>query len=358
MALALAGVLALLTACADNDGPAQATELMKGRGSKAAATPAANAIAIVVSEAQHKDFGSTVEAIGTARANEAVDITAKVSSRVAAIHFKEGEEVKAGTVLVEFDSDEARANLAEAEAALKDSRSQFKRSQELYQTRVLSEAQLDQLQATLSANEARVAAARAVLNDLTIRAPFSGRVGLRNISVGSFVSPGTVITTLDDTRTIKLDFSVPEVFLPVIKVGQQIDARSAAYPNETFKGTVASIDSRVDPVSRSVIVRALIDNSDRRLKPGMFMTVRLMRAEPPALVVPEEALVPIGERQYVFVVRDGKAERIEVQIGRRRPGEVEILKGLEPGQQVITEGTQKVRDGTPVHIVARGELPA
>lgn len=358
--LALAGVLALLTACADNDAPAQAGELLKRSETSAAGNDKSQSrpTAIIVSEATHKDFGSVVEAIGTARANEALDVTAKVSNRVAKIHFREGQEVAAGTVLLEFDSDEARANLAEAEAALSDSRSQFKRSRELYQTRALSEAQLDQLQATLSANEARVAAARSLLNDLTIRAPFGGRVGLRNISVGSFVSPGTVITTLDDTRIIKLDFSVPEIFLPVVKEGQQIDARSAAYPDQTFKGIVASIDSRVDAASRSIIVRARIDNADRRLKPGMFMTVRLMRTEPPALVVPEEALVPQGERQFVFVVREGKAERIEVEIGRRRPGEVEILKGLTPGEHVVTEGTQKMRDGAPVKIVARADAPA
>ncbi|MET0988633.1 MAG: efflux RND transporter periplasmic adaptor subunit [Steroidobacteraceae bacterium] len=349
----------MLTACADNDAPAQARELLKGgKSSTANGGAESKPTAIVVSEVAHKDFDRVVEAIGTARANEALDVTAKVSNRVSAIRFREGEEVRAGAVLIEFDSEEARANLAEAEAALSDSRSQFKRSRELYETRALSEAQLDQLQATLKANEARVAASRSLLNDLTIRAPFAGRVGLRNISVGSFVSPGTVITTLDDTRTIKLDFSVPELFLPVLKEGQQIDARSAAYPDATFKGIVASIDSRVDPASRSIIVRARIDNADRRLKPGMFMTVRLMRVEPPALVVPEEALVPQGERQFVFVVRDGKAERIEVQIGRRRPGEVEILKGLTAGEQVVTEGTQKMRDGVPVRIVERGELPA
>ena len=356
--LAGAGVLALLTACADNDAPAQASAFLKGGKSAAANGSAGTATAIVVSEVAHKDFDRVVEAIGTARANEALDVTAKVSNRVSAIRFREGQEVRAGAVLVEFDSEEARANLAEAEAALSDSRSQFKRSRELYETRALSEAQLDQLQATLQANEARVAASRSLLNDLTIRAPFAGRVGLRNISVGSFVSPGTVITTLDDTRTIKLDFSVPELFLPVLKEGQQIDARSAAYPEATFKGIVASIDSRVDPASRSIIVRARIDNADRRLKPGMFMTVRLMRAEPPALVVPEEALVPQGERQFVFVVRNGKAARIEVQIGRRRPGEVEIPKGLTAGEQVVTEGTQKMRDGVSVKIVERGELPA
>jgi membrane fusion protein, multidrug efflux system len=355
-------VLGLLTACTESEAPvAQARELLGARSSEkqGGQRDAANQpTAVVVSEAVRKDFGSVVEAIGTARANEALDVTSKVSNRISAIRFREGEEVKAGNILIEFDSAEARANLAEAEATLSDSRSQFKRSRELYQTRALSEAQYDQLQATLNANEARVAAARSLLNDLTIRAPFAGRVGLRNISVGSFVSPGTVITTLDDTRIIKLDFSVPEVFLPVLKEGQQIDARSAAYPNEIFKGKVASLDSRVDPVSRSIVVRALVENADRRLKPGMFMTVRLMRTEQPALVVPEEALVPQGERQFVFVVREGKAQRVEVQIGRRRPGEVEILQGLNEGEHVVIEGTQKVRDGGPVKPVVEEGLPA
>lgn len=346
----LLGVVALLAACTESDTPpVRAQELPRGESGHDA-----KAVAVVVSEIVHKPFDGTVEAIGTARANEALEVTAKVSNRVAVIRFREGEEVKAGTVLVEFESAEAKANLAEAEAALRDSRSQFKRSRELYETRALSEAQLDQLQATLSANEARVAAATSLLSDLTIRAPFAGRVGLRNISVGSYVSAGTVITTLDDTRIIKLDFSVPEIFLPVLREGQTIEARSAAYPERAFQGVVASIDSRVDPVSRSVIVRARLDNADRSLKPGMFMTVRLQRKEPPALLVPEEALVPQGDRQFVFVVRDGKVQQVEVQTGRRRPGEVEVLKGLAAGDRVVTEGTQKVRDGSAVTIVAGG----
>lgn len=350
-------VMGLLTACTNGEAPAGVVANMPSERARGDAQRD-DATAVIVSEVTRKDFANVVEAIGTARANEAVDITAKVSNRVAAIRFQEGQEVRAGTVLVELDTAEARANLAEAQAALSDSRSQFKRSRELFETRVLSEAQLDQLQATLSANEARVAAAKSVLDDQIIRAPFGGRVGLRNVSVGSFISAGTVITTLDDTKIIKLDFSVPEVFLPVLKEGQQISAATAAYPNESFQGTVASIDSRVDPVSRSIVVRARIDNADRRLKPGMFMTVRLIRKEPPALVVPEEALVPQGDRQFVFVVRDGKAVRVEVQAGRRRPGEVEIVKGLAEGDQVIVEGTQKVRDGTPVQTTAREGVPA
>jgi membrane fusion protein (multidrug efflux system) len=315
-------------------------------------------VSVVAVTLKRESFAQQMEAVGTARANEAVDITAKLSNRVTAIRFREGQQVKAGDVLVEFDGEQARAALAEAEAALSDSRSQFKRSRELYQTKALSEAQLDQLQATLKANEARVAGAQSQLNDTIIRAPFAGRVGLRNVSVGSFVSPGTVITTLDDTSTIKLDFSVPEVFLATLAEGLEVSARTAAYPDTEFKGKVSSIDSRLDPVSRSIVVRARIDNKDGRLKPGMFMTVKLLRADSLALMLPEEALVPEGNRKFVFVVRGGKAERVEVQTGRRRPGEVEIVSGLEEGDVVVTEGTQKIRDGAAVKAIQAGAEPA
>jgi membrane fusion protein (multidrug efflux system) len=321
------------------------------KASAAARVGPGGPVSVVVTTVGFRPFAQDMEAIGTARANEAVDVTAKSSNRVMAIHFREGQKVAAGDVLVEFDSEQAKANLAEAEAALRDSRSQFNRSRELFATQALSESQLDQLQATLSMNEARVAGARSQLNDTVIRAPFAGRVGLRNVSVGSFVTPSTVITTLDDTSVIKLDFSVPEVFLAQLREGLEITGRTTAYAGESFKGKVASIDNRLDPVSRAVIVRARIDNRDGRLKPGMLMTVRLMRAEAPALLIPEQALVPEGDRKFVFAVRDDKAVRVEVHTGRRRPGEVEVLNGLVEGDRIITEGTQKVRDGVAVKVI-------
>jgi len=350
-------------AISNGDSPAPTAQSMGGRppvarpqGPRSGFGPA-GPVSVLTVTLKREPFAQQMEAVGTARANEAVDVTAKQSNRVTAIRFREGQQVKAGEVLVEFDSEQARATLAEAEAALSDSRSQYKRSRELYNTKALSEAQLDQLQATLSANEARVAGARSQLNDTIIRAPFAGRVGLRNISVGSYVSPGTVITTLDDTSVIKLDFSVPEVFLSSLQEGLQISARTSAYPEEDFRGKVSSIDSRLDPVSRAIVVRARIDNKDGRLKPGMFMTVKLIRAERPALMLPEEALVPEGNKKFVFVVRDGKAVRTEIETGRRRPGEVEIVAGLDEGDVVVTEGTQKIRDGAPVKTQA-GTEPA
>lgn len=358
--LAVCAVVAMglgLGACSEGDASRPQGPAGQAQGGRPGSGGPGGPTSVIAAPVELKNFAGDVEAIGTARANEAVTITAKVSNTVTAIRFREGEEVKAGDVLIELDTEQARANLAEAEAALSDSESQFKRSKELFATRALSESQLDQLEATLKGNQARVAAARAQLSDQIIRAPFSGRVGLRNISLGSLISPGTVITTLDDTRIIKLDFSVPEVFLPVVREGQEINARATAYPEEVFKGKVQSIDSRIDPVSRSIIVRAEIANPERRLKPGMFMTVRLVRSEKPSLVIPEQALVPEGDRQFVYVVHEGKAVQTEVKTGRRRPGEVEILSGLAQGDSVVIEGTQKVRDGAAVRPFGAEDRP-
>jgi membrane fusion protein (multidrug efflux system) len=307
-------------------------------------------VAVVTAHPAQKEFAYEVEALGTLRANESVDITAKVADRVAVIRFGEGQQVRKGDVLVELDNTEARADLAAAEAAASDSRSQYKRSQELFATKALSEAQLDQLQATLLANEARVAAARSRLADRVITAPFSGRVGLRNVSLGGLVNPGAVITTLDDLSVVKLDFSVPEIFLSTLQPGLAVQARSTAYSDTTFEGRVASIDTRVDPTTRSVAIRALIDNRDGRLRPGMFMTVKLVRPEGLALMLPEQAIVPENEQHFVYVVADGKAQKREVKIGRRRPGEVEVLQGLSADDGVVVDGTLNLRDGVPVRV--------
>jgi membrane fusion protein (multidrug efflux system) len=289
-----------------------------------------------------------LEALGNARANESVDISSKISNVVTAVTFRDGERVKRGQVLVQLDNAQARADVAEAQAALTESESQYNRSRELLNTQALSKSSFDQLVATLAANRARLGAAQARLEDTVIRAPFSGRVGLRRVSVGTLISPGDVITTLDDTSVIKLDFSVPENFLAGLREGLSIRASAPAFPGRSFAGSVSSIDSRVDMNTRSVTVRALLANDDGALKPGMFLNVSLANDEREALVIPEEALTPEAERQYVFVVSEGKVSRREVHIGGRRPGSVEVLAGLSAGERVIVEGTQKVRDGAMV----------
>jgi membrane fusion protein (multidrug efflux system) len=313
-------------------------------------------VAVITAPVRSERLSFELEALGTAGANESVNITAKVANQVAAVRFSEGQQVRRGDVLVELDGAQERADLAVAEAALAESASQFKRSRELYTTRVLSDQQLEQIEATFKANEARVVAARARVGDTVIRAPFNGRVGLRRVSVGSLISPGTVITTLDDTSTIKLDFTIPETFLSVVSPGLEIAARSVAYPDSSFGGRISSVDSRVDPATRSVTVRALLPNPKGLLKPGMFLTVRLSRGAVDALMVPEQALVPEQGDVFVFVVADGVAEKRRVRIGERRVGDVQIVEGLSEGELVVTEGTQKLRDGAAVRL--QGAPPA
>jgi len=344
-----APAVAAAPANAASAGAPTSRDATKAAGTSFSQTP----IAVVTAPVRIERLSLETEALGTARANESVDVTAKVSNLVTAVHFAEGQQVRSGQVLVELDGKEARADLAVADAALTESRSQYKRSQELYSTRVLSEAQLEQIEATLKANDARVAAARARVADTVIIAPFAGRIGLRRVSVGSLISPGTVITTLDDTSTIKLDFTVSETYLPSLTSSLPISARSVAYPGRVFTGRVGSVDSRVDPNTRSITVRALLPNADGVLKPGMFMTVNLSRGESDALVVPEEALVPESGDVYVFVVKGGSVvEKRAVKTGQRRVGAVEIVAGLAAGDSVVIEGTQKLRDGARVALQA------
>ena len=276
--------------------PASA-EAVQGGGARSAA-PAFVSIAPVRSER----VSQKLEALGNARANESVDISSKTSNVVTAVMFRDGERVRRGQVLVQLDDAQARADVAAAEAAVAESERLYDRSRELMRTEALSKAQFDQLEATLKANRARLSAASARLQDTVIRAPFSGRVGLRRVSVGTLISPGDVITTLDDTSVIKLDFSVPENFLATLREGLAVRASAPAFPGRTFTGKVASIDSRVDMNTRSVTVRALLANEDGALRPGMFLNVSLANDERAALLIPEQALTPEAERQFVFVV--------------------------------------------------------
>jgi membrane fusion protein, multidrug efflux system len=326
--------------------PTAATEASGAGGARASSAPQVTLAAV-----RNERVSQKLEALGNARANESVDVSSKTSNVVMAIKFRDGERVQRGQVLVQLDDAQTRADVAAAQATLTDSESQFNRSRELMETQALSKSSYDQLEATLKANRARLQSAQARLEDTVIRAPFSGRVGLRRVSVGTLISPGDVITTLDDTSVIKLDFSVPENFLSSLREGLSVRATAPAFPGRAFTGKVASIDSRVDMTTRSVIVRALLANDDGALKPGMFLNVSLANDERESLVIPEEALTPEAEKQYVYVVADGRASRREVRIGGRRPGTVEVLSGLKAGERVIVEGTQKVRDGAAVRAV-------
>jgi membrane fusion protein, multidrug efflux system len=325
------------------------SEPLAGNGQNSGSASAARQpVGVVTALPVVRPLGVAIEAVGTAIANESVEITSKTSNTVMAIRFDEGQRVRRGTVLVQLDSAQAAAELAEAEAALAESRKKYARGQDLSLQQALSGAELDQLEAALKTSQARVAAAQARLNDTVIRAPFDGRTGFRRLSVGSLIAPGTVITTLDDASVIKLEFTVPQTFLHVLDEGLQVEATTSGLPGRTFTGRVATLGSRVDPVTRSIAVRAELPNPEGLIKPGMFMNVALCGEESPALLVPEAALVPEQGRTYVFVVADGVASRREVTTGRRHPGQVEVVAGLKEGERVIVAGSQKVRDGTSV----------
>jgi membrane fusion protein (multidrug efflux system) len=305
-------------------------------------------IEVVTATVKRVPLPLEIEAVGSAFATQSVDITSKTGNTVTAIHFAEGQFMHRGDVLIELDSTQVRAELAGAEAALAESQAQYERSRQLESSQVFSRSQLDTIEATLKTNQAAVGVARARLADTVIRAPFDGRTGFRSISVGSLVSPGTVVTTLDDTSVIKLDFTVPQTYLSVLQRGLVITARANGFPGRDFEGHIAVLGSRIDPVTRSITVRAELPNQDGLLRPGLFMTVSLRAEAAPVLVVPEAALVPEQGEMFVFAVVDGQSDRRKVTIGRRKPGIVEITSGLKEGERVITDGTLKVHDGARV----------
>ncbi len=309
---------------------------------------------VVSAAVREQPLARELQALGTARANEAVEITSKSSNLITAVRFRDGQRVQRGQVLVELDSAQARADLAAADAALTESTSLFNRSRELLSTQAVSKSQFDQIEATKKANAARVAAAQARLEDTVIRAPFSGRVGLRRVSVGSLISPGAVITTLDDSSLIKVDFAVPEVNLAQLREGLSLTPTSSAYPGRRFAGRVserrfsASIRSRVR--SRCA---PRCRTRDGLLKPGMFLNVEPRPRRAQRAGGARAGARARAEQQFVFVVADGQAQKREVRIGARSPGSVEILAGLDIGERVIVEGTVKVREGGAVRDLAK-----
>lgn len=309
---------------------------------------------VVVAEVRKEPFVDRVEALGTLRANEMVVLTANTTELVTKIHFDDGQRVQAGDVLVEMSSDEERAQLAEARAAAEEARSQYERVRPLAAQGTAAKSQYDERRREWETAQARVAVVESRLADRTIRAPFAGVVGLRKLSVGALVRPGDPITTLDDDGVMKLEFTVPATYVDTLQPGLAIVAKARAYGSREFHGQVRSVDSRVDPVTRSIQARAEIPNPDRALRPGMLMTVVLMKNPRDALVVPESAIVSSGRKSHVFRVdadAGNRVQRREVEVGARRAGEAEIRAGLAAGELVVVHGTQRVRDGQSVQVV-------
>lgn len=297
------------------------------------------------------EFAVIVEALGTARANEAVVLTAQQADVVDSINFDDGDKVEQGQLLLSLRNREELARVNELEVNLSEAKRQLTRIRNLARESVASQQLLDEQQARVKTLKAQLEVANTRLGELELRAPFSGKLGIRQVSVGALVSPGDVITTLDDLAQVKVDFSIAETHLPSLTEGQQIEARSVAYPERVFSGKIASIGSRVDNVTRAVQVRAIIDNPDLALRPGMLLQINLQKQVLNTLTIPERALVPVEDKQFVYVINQGKAEQREVKVGLRKPGIAQILAGLNEGEQIVVEGTLRLRDGAAVSVL-------
>lgn len=333
----------LISACS-KDEPQGGPGAGNARGGQGA--PPAVVITTLVAE---KNWGERVQAVGTAKAKESIEIASRVSDKISRVHFESGDSVRAGQVLVSLQTGSDSGNLAVALAQVKDADRQFIRGEQLAKEKLVSASQLDTLRSNRDAARARAQAAQATLADRVITAPFSGVLGLRQVSPGQLVSAGTIITTLDDVSKIKVDFSLPEVQLAKLKTGLAIEARSDAYPDRVFNGRVISVDSRVDVASRSLAAQAEIDNPDNTLRPGMLLEINVMQTQRSALVIPELALQQVGSESFVYrVTLDGNAEKAIVKPGSRSFGFVEIAQGLKGGDRIVVEGTSKLRPGQPV----------
>jgi membrane fusion protein (multidrug efflux system) len=317
---------------------------------------APKAVPVIAAEAQVMALAERIEALGTLTANESVSITSNVTETISVVHFDDGQRVREGDLLVEMTSAEEHALLKEAQARAAEAERQYDRVSSLARQRSASESLLDERKRDLDTARANLVALESRLADRVVKAPFDGVVGLRNVSRGALVEPGDLITTLDDDRVMKLDFTVPSLFLARLQPGLEIEARARPYGERAFDGVVRGIDSRIDPVTRSVQVRALLPNPSRALRPGLLMQVELLIDPREAVVVPEAALLHQGQTHFVLRVVDADdgatVERIEVEIGARKPGIVEVRAGLAAGDQVVTEGQEKARPGQPVRVIA------
>ncbi|HEV2747586.1 MAG TPA: efflux RND transporter periplasmic adaptor subunit [Allosphingosinicella sp.] len=296
-------------------------------------------------------FVERIEAVGTALANEQVTLAAPVTERIVRLNFDDGGYVRRGQTIAVLAAAQENAQLSEAQARAREAQQQLARVQALRKRGFATKSNLDAQAALAAQAQAQAAGARAEIGDRVVTAPFAGWVSLRNISPGAVVQAGTEIATISDLSAIKLDFTVPETMLSAIRTGQTIEARSAAYPDQPFRGQIASIDPVIDPNTRAVMVRARLPNPDRRLKPGMLLTVAVETAPRLSLSVPELAVVGEGDSRFVYTVgADATARRAAVRTGLRSNGRIEILEGLRPGQKVVTEGVVKLADGMKVRL--------
>jgi membrane fusion protein (multidrug efflux system) len=336
---------ASLAACSD--------DAAEGAAAAGGGPPGGMQLPVEAVTLEPESLNAGLQTVGSLRADESVVVRPEVAGRIVRIHFEEGGRVSGGQPLFSLDADVARAALAEAQANLANSNSAAARAEQLIADKLIARADYDQLTAQRAVDRARVASAQAALAKMTLRAPFAGQVGLREVSVGDFVSAGDELVALVRTDPIEVDFSVPETRLQSLRPGQPIQVTVDAYPGDVFGGEVVAIAPTVDVNSRSVQLRARIANPDGRLVPGQFARLQLGGDGSQALLVPEQALMQQGEERFVYTVVDGKAKRTVIETGARVPGKVEVTSGLQAGDVVITAGQAKpmMFDGAGVMVL-------
>ena len=325
--------------------------LVAGCSDQSASSRQQPAKPVVVLKSYLTTLHDRVEALGTAQADESVNITAKVSGRLEHIHFSDGQQVSKGQVIARMDQDEERAQLAAAEAQLVEHQREIKRIETLLARKAAATRDLDERRTLAAVTASTIKEIKARIQELTLTAPFAGRLGIRRVSPGALIQPGTLITTLDAAEKIKLDFTVASTQLNGVTTGVAVEATSDILPDEIFRGVITGMDSRIDPVTRSMLLRAELDNSQGKLIPGMLMRVVLLSRERQALMVPEESITQKQGKHFLTLVdADNRVEVRAVEIGLRARGVVEVRHGVSAGEMVVVRGMGFVRTGQKVSI--------
>jgi len=319
-------------------------------------TMAATETTVITKTIQTTGITPTLEALGTLKAYESTTLSATITDTVDAIYFDDGDAVNKGDILVEMNNAEEKALLQEAKSSLAETKRQYDRLVTLKKTDATSESLLGETRLAYESAKARLAAAQARLDNHIIKAPFSGRVGLRDISVGTLVTPGDIITTLNKVDTLKLDITLPATALNTVRQGMSISAVALANTKVNYTAIISSVDTRVDPITRSILVRATVQNPKSALLPGMQMRAQIESQPQNVLLIPEEALVRNGDKEYVFlsVESDGKlmAKQQYISTSSRYQGQLVVENGLKSGDIVIVHGALKLKDKSPIRIIA------
>jgi len=327
-------------------------------GAAAAKGAAPAGVAVEAAKVSLTRLPTAISAVGSLRSDETIILRPEIAGRIAQIHFKEGEPVAKGALLVKLDDSVQQADLDKARANLTLSKSKFDRADDLRKQGFISTQARDEAENLFKVARADVEIMQARISKLALSAPFAGTVGLRMVSVGDYVKEGQDIVNLEALDPLKVDFRVPELALSQVKDRQTLQITLDAIPDRAFDGRVIAINPLIDANGRAVVIRAQVTNRDGKLRPGMFARVRLFTSEArDSAMVPEESLFPVGDDKYVYKVVDGKAVRQKVEIGQRRDGKVEIVSGLAADDVVVTEGHLKIRDGAAVTIALQPAAP-